>query len=180
MLFPDVERLSEFDFEILYVPGEENILPDALSRMYEYDAPGTIRAPEEYLQCDLDIGNVLCATADTVISTPLLVGSEATASTTALARRSRRIAERGPAPVTMDPPRKRRGPKPKAPATDISPESAGPSGQVEPSLVDSSPGAGPSTVTDVPSAVTFNRPTVPDHSPVLGAQAPIVKRRQRA
>ena len=37
-----LEWLSEFDFKILYVPGEENILPDALSRMYEYDAPGTI------------------------------------------------------------------------------------------------------------------------------------------
>jgi hypothetical protein len=29
-----VNKLMEFDFEIEYVPGEENILPDALSRMY--------------------------------------------------------------------------------------------------------------------------------------------------
>ena len=37
-----LEQLSEFDFHVLYVPGEENILPDALSHMYEFDAPGTI------------------------------------------------------------------------------------------------------------------------------------------
>ena len=155
-------------------------MPDALSRMYEYDAPGTIRAPEEYLQCDLDIGNVLCATADTVISTPLLVGSEAAASTTALARRSRRIAERGPAPATMDPPRKRRGPKPKAPAMDVNLESPGPSGRVGSSSANGSPGAGPGTVTDLPSVVSPSIPEVPNHSPASGDQTTIVKRRQRA
>ena len=171
-----LEQLSEFDFEILYVPGEENILPDALSRLYEYDAPGTIRAPEEHLQCDLDIGNALCVAANTVISAPSLVGSEAAASTTTLARRSRHIAEQGPALGTMDPPRKRRGPKPKALTTDMTPESAGPSGRVEPSLVDSSPGAGPSTMTDVPSAVTSSIPT--EHSPALNGQAPAVQRRR--
>jgi len=31
-----------FGLKVLYVPGEENVLPDALSRMYEFDAPGTI------------------------------------------------------------------------------------------------------------------------------------------
>ena len=175
-----LERLSEFDFEILYVPGEENILLDALSRMYEYDAPGTIRAPGEYLQCDLDISNVLCATADTVISTPLLVGNEVAAFTTTLARRSRRIAERGPAPATMDPPRKRQGPKPKASATDVDLESTGPSGQVGHSSVDGSLGAGPSTMTDAPSVVRSSIPTMPNHSPASGDQAPAVKRRQRA
>lgn len=44
-----LEKLAEFDFTVQYVPGEENILPDALSRMYEFDEPGTIRAPSEYL-----------------------------------------------------------------------------------------------------------------------------------
>ena len=174
-----LERLSEFDFKILYVPGEENILPDALSRMYEYDAPGTIRAPGEYLQCDLDIGNVLCASADTAISIPLLVGSEAVASTTMLARHSCRIAEQGPAPATMDPPRKRWGPKPKAPAMDVNLESPGPLGRVGPSSVNGSPGAGPSTVMDLPSVVSPGIPEAPNHSPASGDQTTTVKRRQR-
>lgn len=43
-----LEKLAEFDFEVKYVPGVENVLPDALSRMYEFDAPGTIRSPSEY------------------------------------------------------------------------------------------------------------------------------------
>ena len=37
-----LECLSKFDFQVLYVPGEENILPDVLSQMYEFDTPGTI------------------------------------------------------------------------------------------------------------------------------------------
>jgi len=74
-----MEQLSEFDFEVLYVPGEENILPDALSRMYEFDAPGTIWSQEEYLQCDLDVVDVSPAPPTDLISAPLLVGQEAIA-----------------------------------------------------------------------------------------------------
>ena len=37
-----LEQLSEFDFRVLYVPGEENILLDVLSRMYEFNMPGMI------------------------------------------------------------------------------------------------------------------------------------------
>ena len=50
-----LEWLSEFDFCVLYVPGEENILLDALSCMYEFNAPGTIQSHDKYLQCDLDV-----------------------------------------------------------------------------------------------------------------------------
>lgn len=48
-----LEKLAEFDFDVKYVPGVDNVLPDALSRMYEFDEPGTIRAPSEYLHHDL-------------------------------------------------------------------------------------------------------------------------------
>ncbi|KIM51978.1 hypothetical protein SCLCIDRAFT_12000 [Scleroderma citrinum Foug A] len=74
-----MERLSEFDFEVLYVPGE-NVLPDALSRMYEFDAPGTIQSHKEYLQCDLDIGSVDLMPPTGLISVSLLVGQEAITS----------------------------------------------------------------------------------------------------
>lgn len=39
-----LEALSEFNFEITYIPGEKNILADALSRMYSNKAPGTVRS----------------------------------------------------------------------------------------------------------------------------------------
>jgi len=86
-----MERLSEFNFEVLYVPWEENILPDALSRMYEFDAPGTIWTHDEYLQCDLDIADVDSTPLNGVISAPLLVGQEAVAPNV---RRSYRLADR--------------------------------------------------------------------------------------
>ena len=86
-----MERLSAFDFTVLYVPGEENILPDALSQMYEFDAPGTIRSHEEYLQCDLDIDSVVSTTPTGLISAPLLVGPEAIAPNV---RQSHRLVDR--------------------------------------------------------------------------------------
>ncbi|SJL09568.1 uncharacterized protein ARMOST_12948 [Armillaria ostoyae] len=49
-----METLSDFDFDVEYMPGAENILSDALSRMYASDAPGTVRAPSEYTQYDED------------------------------------------------------------------------------------------------------------------------------
>jgi len=86
-----MERLSEFDFTVLYVPGEENILPDALSRMYKFNAPGTIWSHDEYLQCDLDVADVDSTPLSGVISAPLLVGQEAIAPNV---RCSNRLADR--------------------------------------------------------------------------------------
>ncbi|GJE97660.1 polyprotein [Phanerochaete sordida] len=43
-----LETLSVFDFEVQYIPGETNILADALSRMYAADAPGAVRSRTEY------------------------------------------------------------------------------------------------------------------------------------
>jgi len=73
-----LEKLSKFDFKVKYVAGEENILPDALSRLYEYDEPGTIRAPGEYLHHDVDIETNTVAKGS-ILSAPLLVGTEAIA-----------------------------------------------------------------------------------------------------
>ncbi|KAJ8473319.1 hypothetical protein ONZ51_g7961 [Trametes cubensis] len=73
-----IEKISEFDFTIEYVPGVENVLADALSRIYSADAPGTVRAASEYVVHD--DGEILpqyLATAP--ISTPVLAGAEASA-----------------------------------------------------------------------------------------------------
>jgi len=79
--------ISEFDFEVQYIAGAENILPDALSRMYAFNAPGTERSPSEYTEFDTDIddnGNRPLP----LVSMPLLVGAEALAS---VVRRSARV-----------------------------------------------------------------------------------------
>jgi len=85
-----LEKLSEFNFTVKYVAGEENILLDALSRLYEYDEPGMIRAPAEYSQYDADV-ETSAMSERPVLSAPLLVGMEALAMSP---RRSSRIQQR--------------------------------------------------------------------------------------
>ena len=46
-----MEKLSGFAFTVHYVPGEDNVLPDALSCLYEYDAPA-VRASSKYVEHD--------------------------------------------------------------------------------------------------------------------------------
>ena len=69
-----LEKISEFDFEIEYIPGVENVLPDTLSRMYSNDAPGTVRVASEYTQlADVGIESALAS----LVSMPVMVGLEA-------------------------------------------------------------------------------------------------------
>lgn len=43
-----LDFMSRFDFKIVYIEGTENILADALSRMYSSEEPGVERARSEY------------------------------------------------------------------------------------------------------------------------------------
>ena len=47
-----LEKISDFDFEIIYIPGTSNILANTLSRIYSGDLPGTVRTDSEYTQFD--------------------------------------------------------------------------------------------------------------------------------
>ena len=37
-----LEKISMFDFEVVYIPGSENVVADALSHIYANDLPGTV------------------------------------------------------------------------------------------------------------------------------------------
>ena len=43
-----LEKISSFDFEVVYVPSSENVLANALSQIYSNDSPETVRAASEY------------------------------------------------------------------------------------------------------------------------------------
>ncbi|KAG8896078.1 hypothetical protein FRC01_012020, partial [Tulasnella sp. 417] len=44
-----VEELNNYDFEIGYIPAAENKFADALSRIYDNEAPGTVRSRSEFV-----------------------------------------------------------------------------------------------------------------------------------
>ena len=44
-----LEKLSEFDFDITYMPGSSNVVADALSHIYAEDHPRVVRAPSEFV-----------------------------------------------------------------------------------------------------------------------------------
>jgi len=48
-----MEQIGEFDFEVVYIPGVENMLANALSRIYSNESPGTVRMPSEYTYHDI-------------------------------------------------------------------------------------------------------------------------------
>ena len=48
-----VEYLSRFDFEVVYVKGQYNIVADCLSRYYSSDLPGETHADHNYVSADL-------------------------------------------------------------------------------------------------------------------------------
>jgi hypothetical protein len=76
------EKISMFDFEVIYVPGAENILSDALSCIYSFDAPGTVRAASEYTEHDDTAPGIVGALW--TMSSPVLVGSEGAAASFAV------------------------------------------------------------------------------------------------
>jgi hypothetical protein len=83
-----IQKCSSFDFEIVYVKGTDNVLADALSRIYSNDSPGTVRAPSEYSLHDDSQNEKLLLVAQ-AISMPVSTGAEAKAITRSL--RSRKI-----------------------------------------------------------------------------------------
>lgn len=89
-----LDKISEFGFMIAYVPGVENVLPDALSRLYSNHAVGTVSASTEYVHlAEVSLDPSMGA----LVSMPVLVGVGAGALAVE-PRRSARITYLNPAP----------------------------------------------------------------------------------
>jgi len=80
-----LEKISSFDFEVVYVPGEENSVADTLSRMYSNDAPGTVRSRSEYTYHDVVDDDLEVNQQDI----PILAGLEARAAVQKSSRKPR-------------------------------------------------------------------------------------------
>ena len=72
-----LEKISSFVFEVVYAAGSENVLADALSRMYSNDSVGTDRTRSEFTMYDvsddeadvLQTDMILLAGMDAVVAT---------------------------------------------------------------------------------------------------------------
>jgi hypothetical protein len=81
-----LEKISAFSFEVVYIPGCDNVVADALSRIYSNDSAGTQRSRSEFTYHDIvndDTSNVV-AVAELM---PVLAGVEARVAS----RRSTRV-----------------------------------------------------------------------------------------
>lgn len=75
-----LEKMSTYDFEVVYIVESENVLADALSRMYANNSQGTIRSKSEFTQHDV-IDNDTSVLAETDADMPVLAGIEAQIAT---------------------------------------------------------------------------------------------------
>ena len=75
-----LEKMGTFLFKVVYIEGSENVVADALSRMYSNDSAGTVRAESEFTTYDVeddDTARVDSASVDF----PVLAGMEACIAT---------------------------------------------------------------------------------------------------
>ena len=90
-----LEKISSFDFEVVYIAGSENVVADALSRMYSNDSPGTVRAALEFTLHDVLDDDTVEVDSESV-AMPLLAGVEALVATRR-STRARRPTEKAAA-----------------------------------------------------------------------------------
>ena len=84
-----LDVLNEFDFEIEYIPGEDNEFADALSRIYSDEPEGVVRSDSEYVN-DLDEP----IRGRTPKSHPIYVDAALISVMNAEVRRSSRLADK--------------------------------------------------------------------------------------
>lgn len=68
-----LEVLSDFDFEIIHISGVDNVLADALSRIYSDEPSGTVRAESEYVGAEEE--NAPSSILLGLVSSPVYTGN---------------------------------------------------------------------------------------------------------
>ena len=144
-----LEKISTFDFEVVYIAGSENVVADALSRIYMNDSPGTVRNRSEFTQHDVLDDD----TSAVYTELPVLAGIEARIATRR-GTRVRRLTEKAAAAredssdfvpeVCVDPGERKEGGSP--PEIEI-------------------PNTQPENTSEKSRTETMVNPPVPDHAP---------------
>src|SRR6266446_7638423 len=76
-----LEKISTFTFKVVYIEGSENVVADALSRLYSNDSPGTQRSREEFTYHDIVDDDTSSVVALDEGDVPILAGIEARVAT---------------------------------------------------------------------------------------------------
>ena len=95
-----LEKISSFSFTVVYVEGSENVVADALSRIYSNDSPGTERFRSEFTYHDVVDDDTMVVDDTDVL--PVLAGIEARVATRR-GSRVRRLTERAAAGLASAP-----------------------------------------------------------------------------
>ncbi|KIL54963.1 hypothetical protein M378DRAFT_91663, partial [Amanita muscaria Koide BX008] len=97
-----LDVLNEFSFKVNYIPGETNVVADALLRIYSDEPIGIVRAGSEYVAKDEEDND-----DDNLPGTsrPIYTGAAAIVPAEGV-RRSTRLAEAGAGSRTYSEPRK--------------------------------------------------------------------------
>ena len=94
-----LEKISSFSFTVVYIEGSENVVADALSRLYSFDSKGTQHSRSEYTYHDV----VDDDTSSIVVGEdlPILAGVEAVVATRR-GSRVRRLTEKAAQNIAAD------------------------------------------------------------------------------
>ena len=76
-----LEKISSFSFKVTYIQGSENLVADALSRLYSNDSPGTQRARSEFTYHDVVDDDMVEVVERGDMDVPVLAGMEARVAT---------------------------------------------------------------------------------------------------
>ena len=96
-----LEKISSYIFKVVYIEGSENVVADALSRIYANDSSGTVRARSEFTSHDVVDDDTVAVLSNLPSDVPVLAGMEARVATRR-GTRVRRLTEKAALALSDD------------------------------------------------------------------------------